>query len=145
MIDVCFQLIIFFIANMHIFTPEGDFNIQMPGAVLGEKVLNDSQIPTIQIRLFADKKGNLSGIQMGERPVKTFKDLRHEIREIVGTDHGPSGVAIDTEAVFDCDYNLKFEYIIDALTAVSGYLADDKQTVIRMIDKIRFAPPKNPE
>jgi hypothetical protein len=42
-------------------------------------------------------------------------------------------------------YNLKFEYIVDALTAISGFVADDHQTIVRMIEKIRFAPPRKPK
>jgi hypothetical protein len=36
---------------------------------------------------------------------------------------------------------LKYEYVVDAVTAVSGYLSSDDQTVVRLIEKIRFAPP----
>ena len=94
MIDVCFQIIIFFIANMRIILPEGDFNVTMPAAVpkagraaslsggggssaagQGEQPA-PAELPAIRIHLLADKSGNLAGIQIGERPIGTFKELR---------------------------------------------------------------------
>ena len=48
MIDVCFQMIIFFVANMRIFLPEGNFNIEMPAASAQAGVASDdAQIPPI--------------------------------------------------------------------------------------------------
>ena len=143
MIDVCFMMIMFFIVNMRIFSPEGNFNIEMPAASAQAGVASDdAQIPPINIRLRADKDGNLAGIRMGQRPIRTFKDLRREIRQLCGADRGPAAASANPEVEFECDYNLKYEYVVDAVTAISGYLANDDQTVVRMIEKIRFAPPQ---
>jgi biopolymer transport protein ExbD len=147
MIDVCFQIIIFFIANMRLFVPEGDFNIQMPTASSKQAPPNQlqSDIPPIRVRLRADKDGNLLGIQMGERRIRSYRDLQRELRDIVGFDRGPGAAPADAEVDFDCDYNLKYEFVVQALTSVSGYLADDKQTVVHMIENIKFAQPRKPE
>jgi biopolymer transport protein ExbD len=142
MIDVCFQLIIFFMLSLRLYSPEGDFSIKMPLAAPQAALPDESQIPPIQVRLRADRHGNLVGIQMGQRTLTTFEELRRQIRTIAGLDRGPSGTPGNAEVEFDCDYNLKFEYVVDALTAVAGYLADDGQTIVRMIEKIRFAPPR---
>ena len=32
-----------------------------------------------------------------------------------------------------------------AVTAISGYLAEDKQTMVRMIEKIKFGTPQRPK
>ena len=143
MIDVCFQMIMFFVVNMRIFSPEGNFNIEMPAASAQAGVASDdAQIPPIKIRLRADKEGNLAGIRMGQRPIRTFKELRREIRQLCGADRGPAAASASPEVEFECDYNLKYEYVVDAVTAISGYLANDDQTVVRMIEKIRFTPPQ---
>ena len=78
---------------------------------------------------------------MGQRPIRTFKELRREIRQLCGIDRGPAAASTSPEVEFECDYNLKYEYVVDAVTAISGYLANDDQTVVRMIEKIRFTPP----
>jgi biopolymer transport protein ExbD len=144
MIDVCFQMIIFFVANMRIFSPEGNFNIEMPSAPATTQVgaaSDEKQLPAIRVRLRADKEGNLAGLQMGQRKLGTFQDLTREIKQITGADRGPAAASSGPEVEFECDYNLKYEYVIDAVTAVSGYVSHDDQTVVRMIEKIRFLSP----
>jgi biopolymer transport protein ExbD len=142
MIDVCFMMITFFIVNMRIFSPEGNFNIEMPAASAQAGATNDdAQIPPVKIRLRADKSGDLVGMLMGQRVVHSFKDLRHEIQRLCGTDSGPAAASGSPEVEFECDYNLKYDYVVDAVTAISGYPANDDRSIIRLIEKIRFAPP----
>lgn len=143
MIDACFQLIIFFLLTLKLLSPEGDFSITMPVASprAGPPPLPES--PPVKIRLVAHPDGKLASIQMGQRKLSSFSELHNQIREVVGFDRGPAGSS-GAEVELDCDYNLKFEHVVDALNAVSGYVANDKQTVIRMIEKIRFAPPRPP-
>lgn len=144
MIDVCFQLIIFFMLSLRLYTPEGDFSIKMPLAAPQQGLPDETQSPPIKIRLRADRDGNLAALKMGERPLASFQELQRQIRDLSLLDRGPGATASSAEVELDCDYNLKFEYVVSALTAISGYLADDKQTVVRLIDKIKFAPPRSP-
>jgi len=145
MIDVCFQLIIFFMLSMKLFSLEGDFSVRMPIAAPQEGLPDESQTPQVKIRLHSDSKGNLIAMEMGQRKVATFKELQHQVREVSDQDRGPSGTGTAAEVELDCDYNLRYEYVISALSAVSGYMADDKQTIVRMIEKIKFAPPRKPK
>ena len=144
MIDVCFQLLIFFMLSLRLYSAEGDFSIKMPIAAPQEGLPDESQTLPIKIRLRADRNGNLTGIEIGQRKLATFEALHHEIRTLAGLDRGPTGTPTSAEVELDCDYNLKFEYVVRALTAISGYVADDKQTIVRMIEKIKFAPPRKP-
>ena len=41
----------------------------------------------------------------------------------------------------DCDYELHYEHVIAAVTAVSGYV-DPNDTVVKLVEKIKFAPPR---
>ncbi|MBN2579332.1 MAG: biopolymer transporter ExbD [Pirellulales bacterium] len=143
MIDVCFQLIIFFMLSLRLVAPEGDFNVKMPIASYSEGQAV-STAPMIPIRLRSDAAGKLVSIQMGQRPVKSFKDLRAQIREIVGAAGGPGAAAADNEVELDCDYNLHFGYVIQAITALSGYI-DSQGRVVQLIEKIKFAPPRKKE
>jgi biopolymer transport protein ExbD len=140
MIDVCFQLIIFFMLSLRLYSAEGDFSIKMPLYAPREGVPDDRQTPPVKVRLHADPKGNLAGIVMGQRKVSSFKELQQNIRDIAGLDRGPAGSSGNTEVELDCDYNLKYSYVVDVLTAISGYLSEDKHTIVRLIDKIKFAP-----
>jgi len=137
MIDVCFQLIIFFMLTLKMLAPEGDFNIKMPLAAPSQGVPDPSQLPPIKVRLSSGFDGQLAGIQFGQRNVSDFKDLHMQIRKAIGDNPSPSAAAA-TEVEFDCDYTLRYEYVIKAITAVSGYRVGDN--VIKLVEKIKFAP-----
>jgi len=146
MIDIVFQLLIFFIMTFKIVSPEGDFNIKMPLAAPSEGLPDDSQLPPIKVRMRADAGGRLANIQLGQQGLgNNFDALHAQIREIVGDDRGPGSIAETTEVELDCDYNLKFGNVIKAITAISGYV-DNPETghVTKVIEKIKFAPPRPP-
>lgn len=143
MIDIVFQLLTFFIMSFKIVAVEGDFNIKMPApASQGAAIDPDNPYPPITIRLEAGAGGGLAGIYMGDRPLSNFAELRSEVIGIVGTESGPDSAAAMTEVELDADYNLKYQHIIEAITAVSGYVKSDR-TVGKLIEKIKFAPPRS--
>jgi biopolymer transport protein ExbD len=139
MIDVVFQLMVFFIFTLKIVTQEGDFNIRMPIAAPREGIPDLDQLPPIKVRMRAGSDGKLVGMALNERAVPDFATLRNHIIGLVGTDAGPVRDAAEVE--LDCDYNLHYSYVIDAITAVSGYLTDDRK-VVKLVEKIKFTPPK---
>jgi len=146
MIDIVFQLLIFFIMTFKIVSPEGDFNIRMPLNAPSEGVPDPLQLPPIKVRMVANADGSLRGVQMGTNPLggeRPFDQLHNEIIAIVGTDTGPGSIAESTEIELDCDYNLDFEYVIAAITAVSGYVTKEGN-VVKLVEKIKFSPPKPP-
>jgi biopolymer transport protein ExbD len=138
MIDIVFLLLIFFLFSFKIVTQEGDFNIRMPVAGPVSTAI-DTQLP-IKVRLTADADGNLTGIQMADRKLPNFQALREQVISIVGDDAGP-GAADKTEAEIDFDFNLKYRYVIAAVTAISGYVSPDGH-IVKLIQKIKFTPPK---
>jgi len=142
MIDIVFLLLIFFLATFKIIAPEGDFNIKMPLADPSEGLPPPDQRPPIKVRLRATSAGELAAIGCGDRSLgRDFSKLQALIRSLVGDDPGPSELAND-EVELDCDYNLKYEYVVDAITAVSGYVKDGEP--IQIVGKIKFAPPRGP-
>jgi len=54
---------------------------------------------------------------------------------------GPGSAADKAEVELDCDPNLSYDNVIRAVTAVSGQVQPDG-TVVELIKKIKFAPPK---
>ncbi len=146
MIDIVFLLLIFFIMTFQIVAPEGDFNVHVP---IVAKEARDTDmpprcIPPIKIRLTATETGHLAGIHMGGRNLgRNFKALNMELRQIVGDGTGASYLS-DVEVEIDSDYALRYEYVMDAISAVSGYVGPD-DNVVRVCEKIRFAPPRTGE
>jgi biopolymer transport protein ExbD len=143
MIDIVFQLLTFFVMSFTIATQEGDFNIKMP---LAAAASNDTVIPLppIKVRLIADAEGKLAGIRMGEQAMGTFKELNTAIMGIVGTGAAPSEGDSPYEVELDCDYNLRYENVVAAITAVSGQI-DASGHIVKLIEKLKFAPPKPPQ
>ena len=146
MIDIVFQLLIFFIMTFKIVIQEGDFNIKMPAMAPSETTEPDDKLPPIPVRLTADANGNLSGVSVGANALagqNVFASLRHEIMASVGSQPSPEDLET-TELEIDADPNLQYRFVIDAITAVSGYLTSDQGTTrrISLVEKIKFAPPR---
>lgn len=140
MIDIVFLLLVFFVMTFKIIAPEGDFNIKMP-AQAAQGTPDPTAVPPITIRITATDTGQIGSIRFGDVPVQSLGDLRSKIRNMVGDAPGPGSLE-STEVEFDCDYNLRYEYIVQAITAVSGYIQDGQ--VIKLVEKIKFAPPRKP-
>lgn len=140
MIDVVFQLLIFFMLSFKIGTIEGDFNVKMPLAAPSQGMPSPEDLPPLKVRLTAADNGQLSGIYLNESRLKNFAQLRRQIIGLVGDDAGPGSSAKGAEIELDCDFRLRFEYTIDAITAVSGEVRNGE--IIKLIEKIKFAPPR---
>ena len=135
--------LIFFIMTFKIVTIEGDFNIKMPIGAPSEGDPDEDLIPPIKVRLQATDSGYLSNIRLNEKSLgRSFKALNMEIRQIVGDSTGPNMGDV-AEVEIDPDYQLRFENIIFAITAVSGYIGPD-DNIIKICEKIKFAPPRSP-
>ena len=143
MIDMVFQLLIFFMLTFKILAPEGDFGIAMPlGAAAGPP--KENMIPPIVVRLRADSNGVLTSISVNDKGFGTsYEGLHNFLHGLVGDERGPGTIQDSAEVELNCDYGLQYRYVVDALTAVSGYVGDDGN-VIKLIDKIKFTPPKAP-
>jgi len=134
MIDVCFQLLIFFMLTLKVFATEGDFDIRMPIAAPSEGKPEDVENPPLAIRLKADDRGRLTGILLGEKTLKSFQELREEVKSICA---GKDPKTLEVE--LDCDYVLRYEYVMEAITHVSGFV-DQNGNIVKLIEKIKFKP-----
>lgn len=138
MIDIVFQLLIFFMLNLKIVAPEGTFNVNMPvnGGPPGD-------VQELHVNLRADADGNLSRLFLGENYLgnddRAFERLSSEILKVAGPRGNPLSDRL--EVLIDADYDLRYEYVIKAVSKCTGRL-DSKGNVIRYVEKIKFAPPK---
>jgi hypothetical protein len=144
MIDIVFQLLVFFIMTFKIVAAEGDFNIKMPIGAPREGLPDPNQLPPMKLRLRADpKSGQLIKMQLNQRGFERgdWGALRGYIIGVLGDERGPMSIQDSAEVELDCDYNLRYEHVIDAITAVSGY-RDDNDKIVKLVEKIKFSPPK---
>ena len=139
MIDVVFLLLIFFVMTFKIVDLEGDFSVRMPLAGSDSMTMDPTDLP-LKLRLQADENGKLTTMSLNEINLGTdFDQLRANVVELIGTTapvEGEDGPEIE----IDTDYNLRYEYVIRSITAVSGYKQGNE--VVKLIEKIKFAKPR---
>ena len=147
MIDIVFQLLIFFIMTFKIVSQEGDFDIKMPEVAQGQGSIDDTSLKLV-LELKADSAGNLNQITLNERPFNEdigdpkLSGLHGYIVSYMGDDPNKRDT---TELEIKADYQLRYEHIIAALTAVRGYRRDDG-SIKDLITNVKFAPPgKDPD
>jgi len=140
MIDIVFQLLTFFTMTLRVSTPEGDFNIKMPLAAPRAGTPDPDALPPMKLRLVAASNGDCADIILNARSfsgANRWKELHSHIASIVGD----GSQKADAEVEIDADYNLRYENVIEAITAVSGSV-DANGQVVKLVEKIKFAPPK---
>ena len=140
MIDIVFQLLIFFIMTFKIVPREGDFNIRMPQASPSQAMPDESLLP-LRIQLTANSEGELSGIQLNEQDFRDFVELREYVIGYLADVSGPESAKDSAEVELDCDYDLRYEFVVRAITAVSGYRDKATNQVIPLVERIKFTPP----
>lgn len=144
MIDIVFQLLIFFIMTFKVVAQEGDFNIKMPLASQPTDQVDFEEPPElIRIALRSGAEGKINTINVDDEieaqtfgPSETmFIELTDYIEQKLAADGDPES-AEDTEVEFDIDYDLKYSYTVQAIEAVSGKVVNGK--VKKLIEKIKF-------
>jgi len=142
MIDIVFLLLVFFVMTFKIVEVEGDFSVRMPLASQSSGTIDDTDLP-LKLRLQADEQGRLTSIQMNEIQLGTdFTALQNTVIGLVGNvAQGPGAASEDgPEIEIDTDFNLRYEHVIAAITAVSGYKEGNE--TVKLIEKIKFAKPR---
>lgn len=139
MIDIVFLLLVFFIMTFKIVEQEGDFNIKMPLASENKQSqAEDSDIP-LKLRMESDSNGGLRRMRLNEIELGTdFSKLHQTVLGIVGSGGGPIEGEDGPEVEIDVDYKLRYEYTVQAITAVTGEKRNNQ--TVKLIEKIKFAP-----
>jgi len=139
MIDVIFLLLIFFVATFKIAAQEGDFSVKMPLQGSGGNP-DPTNIP-IKLRLRANADGELTDIIVNDSLAygNDWTKLRSYILEVTGGNAPPTPEE-GQEVEIDLDYNLRYEHVIRAVTAVTGQRQGDE--IKRLVERIKFAPPR---
>lgn len=137
MIDIVFLLLVFFIMTFKIVESEGDFNIRMPSQ--GEPVASSTDLP-LKLRMVSDSSGNLSGMRLNTKPLGTdFGLLRSEVVGLMQNAAGPASEdSADRVIEIDADFQLRYDYTIQAITAVTGQKRGNSTQ--KLIERVKFAP-----
>jgi len=144
MIDIVFQLLVFFVMTFKVVVREGDFNIRMPSASSAASTVEDFDLP-IRVKLVAGLEGSLADIVIDEsESLRSSTASALQMFELLGqrvaARKGVGGVAdfsSELEVEFDTDYDLRYEEQIRAITAVSGTF-DAEGKIVQLADRIKF-------
>ena len=137
MIDVVFLLLIFFVMTFKIVAPEGDFSIKMPPAAPPKEMPLDVPPEPLRVRLSASPSGNLSTISLGDRVIgKSFTELRKRVLLLIQQRGGPDKADVEIELA--PDDTLRYEFVIEAITAVTGEMKGGQ--IYKICDRVKFAP-----
>lgn len=142
MIDIVFQLLVFFVMTFKVVAMEGDFSIRMPLASTEAIDLDVVPPDVILVKLRAGENGNISGVEVdgttiaGNSDEEMFEKLTDLIRvRITGAANPDAGQKPEVE--FDIDFNLKYRFTVRGIEAVSGRKNPDG-SVEKLIEKIKF-------
>ena len=144
MIDIVFQLLVFFIMTFKIVTMEGDFLIKMP--IASNEAQNMEEVfPTVlNVKISAGDKGGVASVAVdtGGADPQSYSDenwpasLTSYVSKAISGEGDPS-TAQETEVEFDIDYGLRYTFTIKAIESVSGIIQPDG-SVKKLIEKIKF-------
>jgi biopolymer transport protein ExbD len=147
MIDIVFQLLIFFMLNLKIVAPEGNFNINLPITAPSQAQNKDFNLPDIKVGLRSDRDGNLTQLTLGSKNLgndnAAFERLNKEILQIIGRPGNP--LTKDVEVEIDSDYETHYRFIVKAISSCTGRMDAQTKQIARYVEKIKFAPPHKPK
>ncbi len=143
MIDIVFQLMVYFIMTFKITALEGDFNINMPTSAVDPSQIIDPLNQTIEVHLIAGADGAAGPIEVkyGSQ-TEVFGDeyryvrLRDYIKNLV-LQSGDPLAGNEFEVEFNIDRTLHYGHTVQAVEAVSGEVNPDGR-IATLIQKIRF-------
>lgn len=120
MIDVVFQLLVFFLFTFKIVPVEGEIGVNMPPITVGSAAnKEDSDVERIIVYLAAGGGGVLEDVVFGENSLGSgeagLRALSDLLKETFG---GLGGPVDDVEIEIDAERTLKYHWVIRATNAI---------------------------
>ena len=114
MIDIVFLLLVFFVMTFRIVPQEGDFAIQ--AALPTSHGTSTATTLPMFVHLSAGMHGSLAGVKLNGRAVASLAALQQTLIEL-----DAEQALAESRLTLQCDSSLKYDHVIAALDAVTGY------------------------
>lgn len=141
MIDIVFQMLVFFVMTFRITALEGDFNIQMPVQTDSPTELDDEDLDRpIVVTLNSGDNRFLASIQIDDLAPFAEDDKFAKLAAYVAQRAEQAKDPADESKViveFVIDYDLRYSETIAAVTAVTGRKTANGETE-QYVDTIKF-------
>lgn len=147
LIDVLFLLLLFFMLNLKIITPEKSFTANLPGGPPSSATVSAAGLPDIKVGLRSDRDGRLTQLTLGSQNLgndeAAFERLSREILRLIGRPGHP--LTRDIEVELDADFETQHRYVVKAISVCTGRFDPQTKQIARYVEKIKFAPPHKPK
>lgn len=129
----------FFVLSFKVVSVEGDFRVQMP---LGSRPTPMPSAP-LKLRLLADDGGELAAVMLNQRefPAHNWSQLQQYLLALNNAGMAPGSVRPELEVEIDCDYTLRYQHAMNAVTFVSR-MRDENGQIVPLIERVKLAPPR---
>ena len=147
LIDVMFLLLMFFVLNLRVTTPESRFTANLPEGPPSSATDPVASLSDIKVGLRSDREGRLTQLTLGSKNLGNdevaFERLSREILRIIGRPGHP--LRRDIEVELDADFETQHRYVVKAVSVCTGRFDPQTQQLARYVEKIKFAPPHKPK
>lgn len=119
----------------------GTFDVRHVTTRSGNDAPDADLLPPFNIWLKAAEDGQLSGLRMNHRSLEPgdLGVVRGTIIGDLGGERGPGSIQDRAQVVLYCDYDVRYEHLIDVITAVSG-IHDRRDKIVVLIKNIGITP-----
>ena len=138
MIDIVFLLLVFFILTFRIVMVEGDFDLRMAAAPTTGPP-NAMLTSPLRLTLRADDAGHLTSIHLNQRSFENLQALGDFLIASYAADSASQGlpeqglqedhIRESAEIEIDCDPQLHYNYTIEAITHIRGFIDNNGKTI----------------
>lgn len=142
MIDIVFQLLVFFVVTFKVAAMETDFNIKMPLDAQG--AATDTIPELIQVTLRAGDNRDIAGIEVDSgakqerfNGADMFDQLTNFVERTLASGNGDPVNGSDVEVEFTIDAPLRYKWTVMGIEHVSGRIQPDG-TLKPLVNKIKF-------
>jgi biopolymer transport protein ExbD len=138
LIDIVFQLLVFFALTLRVAQPEGQFELQLPrgGLAAGAAV---SEAPPMIVVVKSNDAGDLQSVSLSGDALAGLDDLHRRVAQLV--EQSPH-LTTTGRVVLRCDQQLAYEHTVAALGAVSAQRQPDG-TLTRLIEQVSLTTPEH--
>jgi biopolymer transport protein ExbD len=146
MIDIVFQLLVFFVLTFKVTAMEADFQVKMPAASSAPDDPTQVLPTVIRVNLRAGGDRNIAGIDVDtDLESQSFDDAQMFVKltefvERVVTTEGDPLAGREVEVEFSIAESLRYKHTVHAIEAVSGKILPDR-SIKTLVEKIKFRNP----
>jgi biopolymer transport protein ExbD len=134
LIDIVFQLLIFFVMTFRFAEQETEFQIKFPRTAVGH-AFQQTPLPPLRLAVSADSQGKVAALTLNGETMSSFAEVTQRLAMVLN--QSEFGIAQDTDIELACSAELKHSEAIRALDAVTG-IRNREGTVLPLIDQVRF-------